>query len=81
MVEDVIKLENNLNKSMRLMFDLPLSTHMNLIEPISGYPHLKTLLAKRFLNFIAQIEKSSKLISKQLLIWIRDDVRSTTGKT
>ena len=61
------------------MFDLPLTTHRNLIEPLSGYPHLKSVLVKRFLNFTAQIEKSSKSIPKQLLTWIREDVRSTTG--
>ena len=62
------------------MIDLPLTTHRNLIEPLSGYPHLKSVLVKRFLNFKAQIEKSSKLIPKQLLMWIREDVRSTSGK-
>ena len=33
---DAIKLENTWNKSVRLMLDLPLTTHRNLIEPLSG---------------------------------------------
>jgi hypothetical protein len=62
------------------MLDLPLSTHRNLIEPLSGQMHLRKILVKRFLSFIAQIEKSAKIVPKQLLNCIRSDVRSTTGK-
>ena len=52
--------ENTWNKSIRCMFDLPLQTHRNLIEPVSGTKHLKFLLIKRFMSFLNQIEKSTK---------------------
>ena len=41
--------------------------------------HLKLVLIERFLSFLNQIEKSKKLIPKQLLSFIKHDVRSTTG--
>ena len=75
-----VKFESTWNKSVKLMLDLPLSTHRNLIEPLSGQMHLRKILVKRFLSFIAQIEKSVKIVPKQLLNCIRSDVRSTTGK-
>ena len=37
------------------------------------------VLIERFLSFLNQIEKSKKLIPKQLLSFIKKDVRSTTG--
>ena len=71
--------ENTWNKSIRCMFDLPLQTHRNLIEPVSGMKHLKFLLMKRFVSFLNQIEKSTKYAPKQLLEIIKRDTRSVTG--
>ena len=62
------------------MFDLPLDTHRNLIEPISGTSHVKIVLQKRFLSFIDQILKSKKRLPKLMLNVIKDDIRSNTGK-
>ena len=62
------------------MFNLPLSTHRNLLEPVSGHAHLRKTLISRFLGFIEQIRKSRKMIPKLLLSQISHDVRSTSGK-
>ena len=78
--EEAIKLENTWNKSIRLMLDVPINTHRNLIEPLSGQLHLKKVLVKRFLSFVAQIEKCPKSVPKHLLKLIQWDVRSTTGE-
>ena len=78
--DEAIKLEGTWNKSIKLMMDLPLATHRNLIEPLSGYSHIRKFLVKRFLAFLLQIEKSPKRIPRQLLHSIRLDVRSTTGR-
>ena len=59
--------------------DLPVQTHRNLIEPISEARHLKFVLLDRFLSFLSQIQKSKKLVPKQLLNFISNDVGSTTG--
>ena len=72
-------LENTWNTSIRLMFDLPLQTHTIFIEPVSGSPHLKNILIKRFLTFIRAVKTSPKLILTNLLKIICRDVRSVTG--
>ena len=77
--EDSTRMESSWNKSVKLMMDLPLPTHRRLIEPLSGYPHISTVLMKRFLGFLSQIENSRKLIPKLLLNLVKFDVRSTTG--
>ena len=50
-----------------------------MIEQISKTKHLKFVLIERFLSFLNQIVKSKKLIPKQLLSFINNDFRSTTG--
>ena len=77
--KEAIMVEKSWNTSVRIMFDLPLQTHKYLIEPISETRHLKFVLIDRFLGFLQQIEKSQKHIPKQLLSFIKHDVRSTTG--
>ena len=71
--------ENTWNVSMRLMMDIPQETHRYLIEPLSDTKHIKTILIKRFLSFLDQIQRSSKSATKFLLNSIRLDSRSTTG--
>ena len=70
---------NSWNRSIRLMCDLSLRTHRYYLEPLAGKKHLKTILIKRFLSFIQQIEKSHKVLPKLLLQTIKRDCRSTTG--
>ena len=76
---EAIMLENSWNTAVRIMFDLPMQTHKYLIEPVTQAKHLKHVLIERFLSFLNQIEKSKKQIPKQLLSFIKHDVRSTTG--
>ena len=61
------------------MFDVPLNTHRRKIEPLSECNHVKKVLVKRFIGFLDQIEKCSKVVVSQLLIHVKQDVRSTTG--
>ena len=77
--KEAIMLENSWNTSVRVMFDLPMQTHRNLIEPVSQTRHLKFVLLERFLGFLNQIEKSKKKVPKQLLAFIKHEVRSITG--
>ena len=64
---------------MKIILNLPISTHRNLIVPLSGRPHLRTIFIKRFINFIKKVDKSNKTILKTLLQESKDDTRSTTG--
>ena len=77
--KEAVQLESTWNLSMKLMMDLPRGTHRRLIEPLSEVTHIKTVLMKRFLNFVQQIKKSSKKASKFLLESIQHDARSITG--
>ena len=72
-------LENTYNVSFRKMFNVPRNTHRNLIEAVSGIPHLRSSLLKRFLTFIDQIRSCPKEAPRMLLSVIEHDVRSVTG--
>lgn len=76
---EAVQFESTYNKSVKIMFDLPLATHRHLIEPITNQKHVRIILVSRFLGFIDQIRKSEKIIPKMLLNLIKCDVRSTTG--
>ena len=78
--KSAIQLESSYNQSIKVMFNLPVSTHRMLIEPVSGAMHLRRILMSRFLGFLQQIRSSRKSIPKLLLSHICHDVRSTTGK-
>ena len=67
------------NHITRIMFDLPLSTHWYFVQPVTTKMHLKNLSMKRFLSFLSQFQKSSKLLPGLLLNLVKHDVRSTTG--
>ena len=76
---ETVMVENSWNVSFRLMYGLPRNTHRYFVEPISGTKHIKCALIKNFLNFIEQIKKSNKSVSKALLHTIKHDVNSVTG--
>ena len=73
------KLEGTYNRSAKLMFDLPLPTHRYFIEPMTGLPHLRSILISRYLKFINMIRKSGKKEIVELLNLVKSDVRTTTG--
>ena len=75
-----VKIESTWNRSIKIMLDLPYSTHRGLIEPLSGRKHLKRVLIRRFLQFIASITVSSKPVLKTILAATKFDTRATTGK-
>ena len=74
------KLESAYNKSIKLMFALPFQTHRYFVEPLTGLPHLRKLLLRRYATFIAAIEASKKRSLKRLLKLSKTDARTTTGR-
>ena len=76
---EAVQFESTYNKSVKIMYDVPLATHRHLIEPITNQRHVRLTLVSRFLGFIDQIKTSQKIIQKMLLGLIKHDVRSTTG--
>ena len=78
--KEMEKLESAYNKSIKLMFGLPFQTHRYFVEHLTGLPHLRKLLFRRYLTFIAAIEASKKRSLKSLLKLAKTDVRTTTGR-
>ena len=77
---EVTKLEKSWNVSVRRTFNLPWDTHCYLIEPFSNEPHIRTILAKRFVNFISAIRNSQKRTLRNLLKVVEFDTPSVTGR-
>ena len=77
--DEAIKFENTWNRSVRIMYDLPVNTHRYFIEPLVEGRHFKNTVIKRFLRFVENIQKSTKVIPKMLLHTIKLDVKSITG--
>ena len=75
-----VKLESCWNRSIKIMMDLPWETHRGLIEPLSKTSHIKRLFIKNFIQFITNIEKSTKPLLRTILKAIMYDTRSTTGR-
>ena len=72
-------MENSWNLSFRIMYDLPLATHIYFVEPITGKNHAKTLMIKNFLKFCELIVSSKKEALKNVFLQIRRNVLTFTG--
>ena len=77
--KEAVQLEKTWNVSVRRMFDLPRETHCYLVEAVSQQDHVKTILSKRFLNFIQSIRSSQKQALKDMLKVVEHDTLSVTG--
>ena len=77
--KQILSLEASYNRSVKNMFNLPLQTHRNLIEHVTEEPHLRKILMLRFLSFVKQIQKSSKVVPNMLLELVSKDTQSITG--
>ena len=75
-IENVLIAWNNV---IRNVFNLPRRTHRYLIEPISGSPHVLTLLTNRFLKFYNSLYCSPKKIISNLRKLQEIDCRSNFG--
>ena len=78
--DETDKILKTYNKSLRIMWDIPMESHRYLLEPLSDQTHLKFLLFKRFLNFRQQIFKSDKTITKHIYSICENDCGSLTGR-
>ena len=72
-------IENTYNSSVRIMCNLPRETHRFYIEPLTDSKHIKNILIKRFLSFIEQVKRSTKVIPKQIMKIVKHDSLSVTG--
>ena len=75
-----VRLESSFNRSIKIMMNLPLPTHRELIEPLSKQQHVKLVFIQRFLQMIDKIRSSSKPILRTLLAAVEHDTTSTTSR-
>ena len=73
---EALAIEKAYNKNLRVLNDVPISTHTWLLSVISGRPHVKIVLLKRLLKFITMVQDGNKI---NILSSIQEDCRSTTG--
>ena len=64
---------------VRIMFNLPRTTHRYFIEPITGQQHNQFTLMKRFLKFCDQLRSSSKSVLNTMISNCENDTMSKTG--
>ena len=74
----VTSFEGAFNRSVKVMAGLPYATHRYLVGNIAG-GHMKLRLIRNYLGFIKRIQKSSKLVLRQLYQLVCTDVRTVTG--
>ena len=67
------------NKVVREVFNLPQCTHCYLLEPVSGFLHLFTMLTNRFLKFYRTLYFSDKNVIANLRRCQESDCRSDFG--
>ena len=54
------KLLRSWNTAVKIIHDLPYSTHVRLLEPLSPVPHLESVLTSRYVGFVENLSKSAK---------------------
>ena len=77
--KEFTKFESSYNKSVKIIFDLPWATYRYFVEQLTGAPHMRRLLVRRYISFIEKVRNSSKTTLAQLLELVQNDVRMTTG--
>ena len=70
---------NSWSVSVRHMWDLPLSTHRYLLEPLSGV-HAETMMFSRYVKFVQSMRRSSKVAVQCLIQLVSKDTLTNTGR-
>ena len=74
------KLIRSWNTAVKIIYDLPYSTHVRLLEPLSPVPRLESVLTSRYLGFVENLSKSAKPPVKLLFELSNSDLGSQTGQ-
>ena len=73
-------IEFTYNRSIKMMWDLPVETHKYMIEPVSNQSHVKFNIYKKYIGFKDQVFRSNKSVLKHLYSICMKDTNSVTGK-
>ena len=77
---EALRLEKSWNVSQRMILHIPRTTHRFFIEPLSETKHIHLALIKRFVNFTTKVMESKKEVLRKMMVIVKEDCRSTTGK-
>ena len=75
-----VKLHSSWNITIRMAFKLPSQTHNYLIESLSDCPHVKIMLASRFMQFHKSLLVNKKSCVRLLSSISEDDLNTIQGK-
>ena len=74
------KLTRSWNTAVKMIWDLPHSTHIRLLEPLSPVTHLESVLTGRYIGFVESLSKSAKPLVRLLFSKCSSDLGSQTGQ-
>ena len=72
--KEALTFESTYNRSVKVMAELPFSTHRYLIEAVTDSRHMKIKLIRDYLGFIRRIKESPKFVLRQLYQLVKYDV-------
>ena len=77
--EEHLKLNRSWNAAVKMIWNLPHSTHTRFLESLTSVPHLESTLMSRYIGFIDNLMKSKKSLLK-LIFTCSTDLSSLTGQ-
>ena len=77
--EEHFRLNRSRNTAIRLIWNLPISTHTRFLESLSPIAHLEATLLSRYIGFVESLSRCSKPIITMLFSSVRGNLSSMTG--
>ena len=78
--DEHLKLNRSWNVAVKMIWDLPHSTHTRFVEPLSPVPHLEAVLMSRYIGFVENLMKTQKSLLRLILNSCCADLSSQTGQ-
>ena len=78
--EEHFKLNRSWNTAIKIIWDLPHSTHTRFLESLCPVPHLESVLHGRSIGFIQGLSRSTKQLIKLLFHSCSQDMSTVTGQ-
>ena len=78
--DEHLKLNRSWNVAVKMIWDLPHSTHTRFVEPLSPVPHLEAVLMSRYIGFVENLMKTKKSLLRLILNSCCADLSSQTGQ-
>jgi hypothetical protein len=78
--EEHLKLNRSWNTAVKMIWDLPHSTHTRFLENLCPVPHLESVLVGRYIGFIHNLRRTDKDLLKILFNSCSANLNSITGQ-